>query len=103
MKGYRLAVLAMLLAGCGADRDNLAAGPLPTARMQKADLDAAVETPPKIGGQVASRVRATVNGRPILDDELRESCWGPLREAANLPQPQQGIRQKEILTQNLRT
>lgn len=101
MKCYRLAVLALLLAGCGADRENLNAGPLPTARMQKADLDAAVETPPRIEGQLASRVRATVNGRPILDDELREACYGPLRETANLPQPQLGIRQKEILQQKL--
>jgi hypothetical protein len=92
----------MLLAGCTSERGALSAGSMPTARMQKADLDSAVaEPPPKVEGHVASRVRATVNGRPILDDELREACWLPLREIANLPQPQLGLRQKEILQQKL--
>lgn len=101
MKCIRLAVLGMLLAGCGSDRGTLNAEPPPNARAQKADLDVAVEPPAKVEGQLMSRVRATVNGRPILEDELREACWFALREASMMPQPQQGIRQKEILNAKL--
>src|SRR5262245_27287288 len=102
MKCIRLALLVMLLVGCSSDRGLLNADPPPTARAQKADLDAAVPDPaPKVEGQVMSRVRATVNGRPILEDELREACWLPLREIGSLPEPQLGLRQKEVLMAKL--
>jgi hypothetical protein len=107
MKCLRLAVLGMLLAGCGSERGTLNAEPPPTLRAQKADLDSAApdaappDTPPKIEGQVMSRVRATVNGKPILEDELRETCWLPLRQIANAPEPQRTNLQKEIINAKL--
>lgn len=106
MKCLRLAVLGMLLAGCSSDRGTVNAEPPPTLRAQKADLDAAVESaapdaPPKIEGKVMSRVRATVNGKPILEDELRETCWMPLRQISNAPEPQRTNLQKEIINAKL--
>ncbi len=102
MKCVRLAVLGMLLVGCGSDRGTLNAEPPPTLRAQKADLDAAAPEPtPKIEGQVMSRVRATVNGKPILEDELRESCWIALRQISSMPEPQRGNMQKEIVNTKL--
>jgi peptidyl-prolyl cis-trans isomerase SurA len=118
MKWLRLAALALTAAGCGSERSTVDAGQLPApavARLQQSDPDPAgpslrpVADPPagsglpKAGpeGFVTSRVRALVNGRPILDDELREASWAQLRYASQMPEPQRSERMKDILKQEL--
>jgi hypothetical protein len=100
MKWLGVAAIGMIAAGCASDHSLLSSDALPApavARLQ----EEAPEPPPHIEGFVAAAIRATVNGHPILDSELREACWIQLRQAAELPEPQASARQHEILKQEL--
>src|SRR5262249_15009734 len=52
-------------------------------------------------GQVAARVRASVNGIPILDDELGEAMVQNLRETAQAPDAERAAKQQEITDREL--
>ena len=104
MKWHHLAATIVIVAGCGSERASLAQDLPPSiTRMQRSDLVVAppAEPAPKVEGFVASKLRALVNGRPILDDELREAAWMMLREAEQFPEPQKSAAQKEVLQREL--
>lgn len=52
-------------------------------------------------GKLAVRIRAQVNGVPILDNEVREACYRFLLETQRLPDPDRTIRQREVFTREL--
>src|SRR5207244_5455682 len=52
-------------------------------------------------GEVTARVRATANGVPILDQEVREAVRPALLETRSLPEPDRSARQNEIVQQQL--
>jgi hypothetical protein len=105
--------------GCASGPAALTAGgtaalaPSEVARLQKPEHEAARDVqsasydtskeayvvPP--GAEVASRVRATVNGVAILDGEVRSACYGLLLQTRRLPEAEQARAQKEILEQTL--
>lgn len=96
MKWRHLAALVVISAGCQTEAPFLgapASSPA-VARAQQAE-------PVHIEGVLTSSIRATVNSRPILDDELREACWAQLREADQLSEPERSVRQQEILKREL--
>ncbi len=51
--------------------------------------------------QVAARIRATVNGEPILDDEVREAIYPYLLATQTLPEPERSNRRKEAFEKAL--
>jgi len=51
--------------------------------------------------QVAARIRATVNGEPILDDEVREAIYPFLLATQSLPEPERSNRRKEAFEKAL--
>jgi parvulin-like peptidyl-prolyl isomerase len=51
--------------------------------------------------QVASRIRASVNGVAILDDEIRETIYPFLMETQTLPEPERSQKQKEIFEREM--
>ena len=114
------AVALGALLGCKAERpafvhdardtvaDRLATDPNITARLQKPEADkGATQTsfldaqPPRpadlAADRRAARIWATVNGKPILEEEVRESCHLLLIQAAALPEPLRSVKVKEIL------
>src|SRR5262245_37906525 len=96
MKWRQFVASVVIISGCRSEVPFLAgpaSGPA-VARAQQAE-------PVQIEGVVTSRIRATVNSRPILDDELREACWAQLREADQLAEPERSNRQQEILKREL--
>jgi hypothetical protein len=62
------------------------------------DRTAAVSSP---DDQVVSAIRATVNGVPILDGEVRSACFYLLQQTQSLPEGERQVRQKEILDKTL--
>lgn len=69
------------------------------ARAQQAEGEPGAA--PSAEGIVIARVRATVNGSPILDEELREVVWQALRATEQLPEPKRSAEQKQILREGL--
>jgi parvulin-like peptidyl-prolyl isomerase len=59
----------------------------------------AARIPPE--AHVTARIRASVNGIAILDDEVREACYPFLVQTLGLPEPERTLRQKEILERGL--
>jgi parvulin-like peptidyl-prolyl isomerase len=51
--------------------------------------------------EVAARIRATVNGVAILDDEVREAIYPYLLATQNLPEPERTQKRKEIFEKEL--
>jgi parvulin-like peptidyl-prolyl isomerase len=51
--------------------------------------------------QVAARIRATVNGIAILDEEVREVIYPYLLATQGLPEPERSTRRKEIFEREL--
>jgi hypothetical protein len=97
MKWRGLVAVVLAVTGCQSAGLPPAVQPpagLPLARAQEAE-------PVHVEGVLTSSIRATVNSRPILDDELREACWAQLREADQLPEPERSARQQEILKREL--
>lgn len=79
-----------------------------TARLQKPEGDrpllpaSFLDTQPAREGEQkadrrAARIWATVNGKPILEDEVRESSHHILVELRNLPEPLRSQQEKELL------
>jgi parvulin-like peptidyl-prolyl isomerase len=52
-------------------------------------------------GEVAARIRATVNGVAILDEEVREAVYPYLLATQSLPEPERTAKRKEIFQQEL--
>src|SRR5207302_9558406 len=52
-------------------------------------------------GEVAARIRATVNGHAILDEEVREAIYPYLVKTQGLPEPERSVRRKEIFEKEL--
>src|SRR6266851_2721016 len=52
-------------------------------------------------GEVAARIRATVNGTPILDEEVREAVYPYLLATQNLPEPERTTRRKDIFEKEM--
>jgi parvulin-like peptidyl-prolyl isomerase len=82
----------------------------PSPRLQKADtpgirqtvFDAVRDPFPGINdGRVSVKIRAHVNGIPILDDEVREACYPYLMATLNLPEPERSAKQAEIFQTEL--
>lgn len=79
------------------------------ARSQQPEVDDEIEqigfTPKRqssiLDGQDASRVRATVDGVAILDDELKQAAFGELMEIRNLTEPELSVRTRQILRREL--
>jgi len=121
------AAVLMALAGCAtgpalpADAPNLVALPprvdaATVARSQQPEggpanaairrtvFEAVNEPLPRLtAGEAAVSVRAHVNGVPILDEEVRDACLAQLRASLNLPEPERGRRQQEIIDRTLAT
>jgi peptidyl-prolyl cis-trans isomerase SurA len=113
-----LALLASL--GCGSASSNLLAqgsaspeGPT-VSRLQKPEetsrkaaakgslLDlVSFEVNVPGDSQVAARIRATVNGEPILDDEVKEGIYSFLQATQSLPEPERSNRRKEAFEKQL--
>lgn len=51
--------------------------------------------------EVAVRIRATVNGAAILDEEVREAIYPYLLATQNLPEPERSNKRKEIFEKEL--
>ncbi|HZT80681.1 MAG TPA: peptidylprolyl isomerase [Gemmataceae bacterium] len=118
------AALAGALVGCKSEppwitKDDLHQARLPerepeaVARMQKPDgnpsgkrshtlLDA---SPGAIGdpgnAELAVSIRATVNGHPILNEEVRQACRPRLMETLALPESERLAAQQKVLTDTL--
>lgn len=86
----------------------------PTARSQKPDGDGAApstlkgllqinyqELPGVKESQMAAGIRATVNNRPILDEEVREVAYPFLMATMQVPEPARTRQQQEILQREL--
>jgi parvulin-like peptidyl-prolyl isomerase len=84
------------------------------SRLQKPDNDApksspgrsvldlaAYQTPTPSNGEIAALIRATVNGRAILDEEVREAVYPFLLQTQSLPEPERTARRKEIFEKEL--
>ncbi len=76
-----------------------AAGPAAVATASLNVRDDSPRLPP--GSRVAARVRATVNGTAILDDEVRDACYPRLMQTLNLPAGEQQAEQKKIIEDTL--
>jgi hypothetical protein len=124
MNWHYLATSAAILAaaaGCAADRpavvraggqETVAARPAaepPVERLQKPDGDGIkpasfssrpdrpLELPPEHGdGEVVAAIRATVNGVPILQQEVDNASYGMLDAVRALPEPERTNRTREI-------
>jgi peptidyl-prolyl cis-trans isomerase SurA len=51
--------------------------------------------------KVSVRIRAQVNGIPILEEEVRDACYPYLMATMNLPEPERGARQSQIFREEL--
>jgi hypothetical protein len=110
---FVLLVGCVSMAGCASGPTTLAGGPSEVSRAQKpengpsrevqsASYDTpkeAVSVPPD--ARVASRVRASVNGVAILDDEVRDACYPYLLQTMNLEEPARTKAQQEIFAREL--
>lgn len=116
------AVILGTLAGCYSERpafvhgardavvDRLSAEPEVTTRLQKPDGDkeqtpvSFLDTQPKRPSDLtadkrAARIWATVNGKPILEDEVFEASHAYIIQAAGLPEPLRSVKIRELLQQ----
>jgi parvulin-like peptidyl-prolyl isomerase len=118
------ALVVLVFAGCGREAATLAAGgpgpvappdPGPTVtRMQQPEaagpkgpiqptvFEAVHESFPGLAdSRVAVRIRAQVNGVPILDEEVKDACYPALIATLNLPEPERSTQQAAIYRQQL--
>jgi peptidyl-prolyl cis-trans isomerase SurA len=72
-----------------------------TTRGQKSDIQPASGTTAANNGQVAVRLRATVNGIPILDDEVREAMAQYVGELIQTPEALRPQKQQQIYEREL--
>jgi parvulin-like peptidyl-prolyl isomerase len=109
---FLLVVGFVSVAGCASGRATVAAAPpeLPRApkperevprEVQSVSYDATKEAVVPPDARVASRVRASVNGVAILDDEVRDACYPYLVQTMNLEEPARTKAQQEIFAREL--
>lgn len=62
-----------------------------------------LDTPPERVGEVCGSIRATVNGKAILDQELRQACFAQMQsiQRSGLSEQERTARLKELLTSTL--
>src|ERR1700722_19692600 len=122
MLGFTVAVCLGMGSGCCQDQNLLAADPrlldsiaqtgmgAPTSlsRAQMPDVQQTsawnrkpLDLPPERSTEVANvpasaRIRVVVNGDPILDEEIRATCYRELKNAEQLPEGERQKRQVEI-------
>jgi parvulin-like peptidyl-prolyl isomerase len=98
------------VAGCQAEQGGLAvAQPPAVQRSQKPDAENVKQTsfsglldkspvPPteRSEAEVVAAIRATVNGVPILEQEVLSASYASLQEASSLPEPERSQRVKEV-------
>ncbi len=106
------------LGGCTTDRPAVQAGAAPqksaVGRAQDTEpsernpvvrtglLDALPDHAGEVGtGRVAARIRATVNGQPIFDEEVQAAAYQFIVFIGKLPEPEQSIKRREILKEAL--
>jgi parvulin-like peptidyl-prolyl isomerase len=120
--GWWVAVSVVVAGGCFHDRGMLAADPdllaavarsgsvggpdEQVARAQKPEATTVsrstlLDLPPDRTTEVASvpaaaRIRVTVNGEAILDEEIRAACYQALVLTRSLPEPERSKKQAEI-------
>jgi parvulin-like peptidyl-prolyl isomerase len=106
---------ALLLSGCSSERNLLTAAPPPAeARAQKPErsdqpardsevlpttfesVTARIDAP--TGSSLAVKIRAHVNGRPILDKEVRALAIDELKRIEHYPEPEKSQQQRAILS-----
>jgi peptidyl-prolyl cis-trans isomerase SurA len=123
MLGFTVAMCLGMGSGCGQDRTLQAAdprlldsiaqtgmgSPMSLSRAQMPDvqqtstwnrkpLDLAPERSSEAANvPAAARIRVVVNGEPILDEEIRATCYQELKNAEQLPNGERQKRQGEIL------
>jgi parvulin-like peptidyl-prolyl isomerase len=76
----------------------------PDTEVKKPDLaKSLLDTPPDRVGDVCGSIRATVNGKAILNEEVRVACFAALQATLRdgLSAQERAARQKEILTSTL--
>ncbi len=108
-------VSSAALAGCSAQGSRDVITPPPVARSQQADPPAPAKTRPKsncldalpeqpadaVSGEVAARIRATVNGSPIFDEEVHANAYQVLVAIDSLPEPERSQKRREVLKEVL--
>jgi peptidyl-prolyl cis-trans isomerase SurA len=74
----------------------------PAGRSAGSLLDQVSYTLPALSnGEVAARIRATVNGEPILDEEVRDAIYPFLILSREWPEPERSQKRAEIFRQQL--
>lgn len=116
-------ISVFLLVGCESNRPALAAADFtpmavtdkpatsqPEKRLQRdenEDSDSSVQAasyqpiPPPDPARMIDRVRAQVNGQPILDSEVKEASYPQLMATQSMPEPDRSARRAEIFRQQL--
>jgi peptidyl-prolyl cis-trans isomerase SurA len=98
------------VAGCQAEQAGVAvAQPPAVQRSQKPDAESVKQTSfsgllnkapdtalERADGQVVAAIRATVNGVPILEQEVLNACYASLQELGSLPEPERTERANEV-------
>jgi parvulin-like peptidyl-prolyl isomerase len=73
----------------------------PAVRLQKAEGEGLPPPPggdlPAAPGEVIAAIRATVNGVPILDSEIREAAIGPLEALYRLPESERAREEQKVM------
>src|SRR5439155_21705858 len=73
-----------------------------TGQANKSILDlAAYQVPPSPNARESTRIRATVNGVAILEDELRDAVYQGLIAIQNLPEPERTKKRQELVDREL--
>jgi hypothetical protein len=125
--GTGAVVVAGLVSGCGGERKVLASDlelahsiaqaglgpPTPLSRAQKPEdlqtstrdnrpLDREPERPSELAGLAPSaRIRATVNGQAVLEEEIRSACFQAILTTMNLPEKDRIEKQAKYLNDAL--
>lgn len=109
------AALVCLVPGCVLGQEAVPEPAAALVRAQKPDAPkprplprTLLDTPPEQIGdpnvvRVAASIRATVNNKAILNEEVREACFGKLMEIrlSGLPADEQRAREKEVFITTL--
>lgn len=118
-----IGLLAVAGIGCGTDRPLRTSSEAPAAahdvskpppavvRPQKVEPDGVIQTGlldtlpdaanEATNAQFAARIRATVNGVPILDEEVQATSFQFLALVDRLPEPERSVKRREILKEAL--
>jgi peptidyl-prolyl cis-trans isomerase SurA len=98
------------VSGCQAEQGAVAAAPTPAVqRSQKPDGESVKQTSfsglldkapvpltERAEGEVVAAIRATVNGVPILEQEVLNASYYSLQEVSSLPEPERSQKVQEV-------